>query len=170
MITGAPASGKSSLAHGLARALPGFALLQKDPVKEVLYEALTEMERRAPDCSRRLSDAAMRVLWAQASACPRVILEANFRTADPGERQKFQDLPGHKIEIHCQCPFEVATRRFAHRSPLRHPAHTLHRLSPALFEEFSRAFELAPLVELDTSVPVDVEAVAARLREHWPEL
>jgi predicted kinase len=76
-VSGAPGSGKTSLAVPLAAAL-GYALLAKDRIKETLHDALGAPE---PDraWSRRLGGAAMELLWALAADAPAVVIEANFR-------------------------------------------------------------------------------------------
>lgn len=169
-VTGPPASGKSSVVEPLARALPSFALLQKDPLKEALYEAMHQVDPHAPPPSRLLSDVALRMLWALAPDCPRVILEANFRTLDPEQRARFQSLSANKLEIHCVCPFEVALQRFASRAGKRHPAHTVHTLTPATFQESLPPFGLSPVIEVDTTKPIDVLRLLEAIRSHWPEV
>jgi hypothetical protein len=77
-VSGAPGSGKTSLAVPLAAEL-GYALLSKDRIKETLYDALGAP---APDraWSRMLGGAAMELLWALAADAPAAVIEANFRS------------------------------------------------------------------------------------------
>lgn len=154
------------MAEFLAQALPGFVLIQKDILKEALFEALGE----SAGGSRSLSDAAMGLLWALAPKCPRVILEANFRNQDSRERERFEALKAEKLEIHCWCPAEVATRRFAARSAERHPAHTVKELSRRVYEESEEPFGTGPLIRLDTTESVDLPRLVEQVRRHWPEL
>jgi predicted kinase len=72
LISGAPGSGKTSLAGPLAAEL-GFALLGKDRIKETLHDALGAP---APDLawSRRLRAAAIELLWTLAADVPAVVL------------------------------------------------------------------------------------------------
>jgi adenylylsulfate kinase-like enzyme len=67
-VSGAPGSGKTSLAVPLAAEL-GYALLAKDRIKETLHDALGAPE---PDraWSRKLGGAAMELLWALAADAP----------------------------------------------------------------------------------------------------
>jgi predicted kinase len=67
-VSGAPGSGKTSLAIPLAAEL-GYALVAKDRIKETLHDALGARE---PDLawSRRLGGAVMELLWALAADAP----------------------------------------------------------------------------------------------------
>ena len=169
-VTGPPASGKSTIAMSIAQALPGFALLQKDPLKEALYDAMRESDPLTSTSSRFLSNAALHMLWALAPSCPRVVLEANFRTVDPHERQRFHSLRVNKLEVHCVCPFEVAVQRFSARAANRHPAHTVHALTPEIFHESKSPFGLSPVIEVDTAKPIDSPRLLDQIRTYWPGL
>ena len=170
LVSGAPGSGKSTVARALQGALPGFALLKKDCVKETLFASLSPQEKQAPETSRKLSGMAIEVLWALAPRCPRVILEANFRTNDPRERERFGLLPGRKLEVHCHCSPEKAQLRFSTRAEIRHPAHTLQTLSSTLLAEFDAPFALGPVITVNTETRFDLPYLLERLREHWPDV
>jgi len=66
LVTGPPASGKTSLAQPLARHL-GLPLLGKDTIKEVLFDSLGTGDRA---WSRRLGAASYAVLLELAGSCP----------------------------------------------------------------------------------------------------
>jgi hypothetical protein len=120
--------------------------------------------------SRLNGDSAMHLLWALAPRCPQLVLEANFRTQSAFERGQVTDLirkPGARVvEIFCRVPLEEATRRFAERARLErhHPAHALTEMSLEQLAVYSQPFALSPVIEIDTSVPVDVDALLARVR------
>jgi hypothetical protein len=101
-VSGAPGSGKTSLAFPLAAEL-GYALLAKDRIKETLYDALGAPE---PDrvWSRRLGGAAMELLWALAADAPAVVIEANFRPYSEYEREKLSGLAAYPVEVYCVLP------------------------------------------------------------------
>lgn len=162
-ISGAPGAGKTSLAAPLAGEL-GYALVTKDRIKETLHDAFGAPE---PDraWSRRLGGAAMELLWALAADSHAVIIEANFRPYSEYERGRLAALAalgGHMVEVHCQCPAEVAAARYNARA--RHPVHVLTKLPVEAMAEFDRPVGLGQLVTVDTTVPVDVGAVAALVR------
>jgi predicted kinase len=159
LVSGPPASGKTTLARPLAQAL-GFALLTKDDIKESLY---TAMQGTPGDVafSRRIGAAAMEVLWALAPHCPAVVLEANFRTTSGYERRKVTDLlaaGSHIVEVCCRLPREEASRRFAERARevRHHPAHSLAEMSPERMAEYEQPFALSPVIEVDTTSAIDI--------------
>lgn len=167
LVSGPPASGKTTIARPLAEAL-GFALLTKDDIKESLF---TSMNGEPGDVtfSRRLSEAAMDLLWTLAPHCPQVVLEANFRTQSARERSQAADLislPGTRlVEVFCRIPLDEAARRFAQRArDERHPAHALREMTVEQLAAYAEPFALSPVIEVDTSRTVDVDALLARVR------
>lgn len=175
LISGAPASGKSTVARALAATF-GFPLLSKDTFKESLYESLggllAERTSSPEDLSRLLSRAAMDVLWSAAPDCPQVILEANFRTNSEEERARFAALAGRKLEVYCRCSPEEASRRFRERAERErhHPAHSIKSLSADAMREYDRPFGLCPVIEVNTELPVDTAEIVRQIRGYWPDL
>jgi AAA domain len=74
LVTGPPASGKTTLARPLAHHL-GVPLLGKDTIKEALFDTLGTGDRA---WSRRLGAASYAVLLALARELPTAVLDANF--------------------------------------------------------------------------------------------
>jgi predicted kinase len=162
LVSGAPGSGKTSLAGSLAAEL-GFALLGKDRIKETLHDALGAP---APDLawSRRLGAAAMELLWTLAADAPAVVLEANFRPRSAHERNRILALSARPVEVNCVCPPELAARRYADRTATGHPVHVVTSLSPDQMAEYDQPVGIGDLVTVDTTVPVDVAALADLVR------
>jgi predicted kinase len=160
-VSGAPGSGKTSLAGLLATEL-GYALLSKDRIKETLHDALGAPE---PDLawSRRLGSAAMELLWALAADAPAVVIEANFRPASEYERAKLSGLATQPVEVHCACPPELALQRYNAR--VTHPVHVLTTLQLEAMAEYDRPVGIGTLVTVDTTGTVDVRALATAVRE-----
>ena len=175
LISGAPASGKSTVARALAAAC-GFSLLSKDTFKESLFTSLgallTERTSSPEELSPMLSRAAMDVLWSLAPDCPQVILEANFRTKNEEERSRFAALEGRKLEIYCRCPPEEAVRRFRERAERErhHPAHSVKSLSLDAMRAYDQPFGLCPVIEADTERPLDTAEIVRQIRGYWPDL
>jgi predicted kinase len=171
LISGPPASGKTTVARPLAERL-GFALLTKDDIKETLFTAM----HGAPgdvEFSRRIGAAAMELLWALAPHCPALVLEANFRTQSQYERDQVARLIAQAdiVEVYCRIPREEASRRFAERARLErhHPAHVLAEMPPDRMTEYEEPFALSPVIEVDTQNPVDIVAVARQIESRWAQ-
>jgi predicted kinase len=166
-ISGAPGTGKTSLAGPLAAEL-GFALITKDVIKETLHDALGAPAEVDLAWSRRLGAASMELLWALAPRAPQVVIEANFRPYSEYERGRLAGLaqllgPGSRpVEVHCSCPAELACARYNAR--VTHPVHVIKSLTVSAMAEYDRPVGIGDLVVADTTVPVDVAAVAAQVR------
>jgi predicted kinase len=161
-VSGAPGSGKTSLAVPLAAEL-GYALLTKDRIKETLHDALGAPE---PDqaWSRKLGGAAMELLWALAADAPAVVIEANFRPYSEYERARLSGLAAaaQLVEVHCACPPALAVKRYNAR--VTHPVHVVTTLGMEAMAEYDRPVGIGTLVTVDTAVPVDLTAIAAAVR------
>jgi hypothetical protein len=123
--------------------------------------------------SRRLGAAAMEMLWALAACAPAVVLEANFWADDPRHLARALSLGTVPVEVLCVCPLEECVRRYAERAPSRHVIHVERDAKLAAAEGFERSARpvgLGPVVEVDTTRPVDIEALAARVRALLPVL
>jgi len=156
------------LAEPLAAEL-GYSLLAKDIIKETLHGVLgpPDLDRAR---SRELGAASMELLWALAARSPQVLIEANFRPYSDYERDRLAALGGVQVEVHCACPPELAVARYNARP--RHPVHVQTNITPDYLTEFDRPVGIGALVTVDTTTPVDVPAIAARVRSlllsrHW---
>jgi predicted kinase len=166
VVGGMPSSGKTTVAEGLAGRLR-LPVIAKDEIKESLYDTLGSGDT---DWSSRLGDAAYGLIFALARASlgagASVIVEANFF---PDHAGSLAALPDHRtVQIHCSAPLEVLLERYASRT--RHPGHNDAEkiaLLPARFESGAHApLQLAgELIELHTTEPVDLDALAARIRQ-----
>ena len=165
LVTGPPASGKTTLAGPLAAAL-GLPLIGKDLVKEALFDALGTGDRA---WSRRLGRASYEVLYAVAGALPAAVLDANL---GPEAIPRLHALDAHLIEVFCRCPAAEVERRFASRAPTRHPGHVDHLLAPEIRATLTRGVAPlrlgGPVLEVDTTHPVDAAGVAAWVQAHLP--
>lgn len=166
VVTGMPSSGKTTVAEGIACRLR-LPLIAKDEIKESLYESLGAADVAA---SADLGRAAYALIFALARAClgssASVVVEANFFRDQVAE---FNALPAHRVvQLHCQAPLAILVERYANRS--RHAGHhdaEKIRELPARFESgVHDALELpGHLIELDTTEPVDLDALANKLSE-----
>ena len=168
MVSGPPGAGKTTLARPLAKAL-GFALLCKDDIKEPLYDALGGT-RGDVEASKRIGAASWEILWALAPHIPRLVLEANFHRDNAYERERIAALGGRLIEIYCRCPPGEVVRRFALRAarPQHHIAHYGGAIAEAdVIAQFGRPVGIGTVIEVDTSAPVDIAALAQKIAAAW---
>lgn len=155
VVTGAPASGKTTIARPLARELR-MPLVEKDEIKEPLFDVLGVFDS---EWSRRLSEASFAVMFRLAEDADAVMLEGNFA---PHHRSRLLALDPRPLEVFCRCSGEELVRRFVARSPQRHPGH--RNLSRDEILDYARSGPLGlggPLLELGTEAP-NARAVAAR--------
>ena len=161
-VSGTPGAGKSTLAGPLAAEL-GYALITKDTIKETLHDALGAPEAGLA-WSQRLGGASMELLWTLAACAPAVVIEANFRPYNDYQCGRLRGLGGRAVEVHCACPPEVAAARYNARAT--HPVHVVKTLPVSAMAEYDRPVGIGDLVTVDTTGPVDVAAVAGRVRRY----
>ena len=109
-VSGAPGSGKTTLAGMLAETLQ-MNLIGKDLIKETLWDVFDPPSGDL-QWSRRLGAASMEVIWTLAAESRRTVLEANFRPHSDYEKAKLSGLSAKLAEVYCSCPPEVARERY----------------------------------------------------------
>ena len=103
-------------------------------------------------------------MWTIARSAPEVVLEANFNSRHEWQRTELRALHPSPLEVFCRCPPTVAAERYntRHRRADRHPVHVLQEIAVEVVTAF-QPLHLGPVVEVDTTQPVDVEALAAEV-------
>jgi glucokinase len=157
LVNGLPASGKSTLAAGLADEL-GFALLSKDAILAPL--ASLTWPRVSSDA---LGGIALDAMYALAAAIEGgVILDSiwlSTRDRPFLERGLASIGEPRVVEVWCQLPEALAEERFQRRKPHRHPVHGDWR--PGFWDHAVPVTDDPVIVE--TAGDVDVAALAARV-------
>jgi hypothetical protein len=169
IVSGLPASGKSTVAAGLAEDLR-LPLMDKDAYLESLFG---DSHAGNPQLREMLSRDADALLREAAQRSEGGVLSSWWKhpksKADSGTPVAWlTSLPGLLIEVHCACRPEVAAARFLARK--RHPGHCDERHSEAtLVGAFVEQAELGPLgvgalVEVNSERPHDRTALADKIR------
>jgi predicted kinase len=126
-VSGAPGTGKTTVAVELARQLD-VPLLSLDVIKEALGDSLGLGDEGWSD---RLGDAAAEVLFQLAASFPSVIAEGWWRRE---RRERAMNEFAGWVEVFCHCDPEVAVRRMrARAADARHPIHR-DVINPAMLD------------------------------------
>ena len=166
VVSGPPASGKSTLAPRVATAL-GLPLVAKDTIKDALMEVLPPPDVAA---SRQLGRASVRAMLAVAAASPiGAVIESNLYRSIATE--ELGRLPGPVVELFCRCDRAVGHDRYRRRAGTRHAGHFDHDRTPDELWNDEVAEPVAggwPVLEVDTNQPVDLAGVLRFVQEHLP--
>lgn len=171
VVTGLPASGKTTLGRALSDSLR-LPFMDKDDVLETLFDALGA---DSPDDRSRLSRASDAVLESMALASQGAVLASFWRrprlsstSGTPSDWLSTLDSDA-VVEVLCECDPAVAAERYARRR--RHPGHFDHRFAEdELRSGFEQLANEGPLfgsspVRVDTSGPVDPSDVTVLICE-----
>jgi len=162
LVSGPPASGKSTLAPVLAHEL-GLPLVAKDTIKDALMAHLPVPNVEA---SRQLGRAAVAAMLAVAAQSPvGAVIESNFYRSVAVE--SLTGLPGAIVEVFCRCDRDIARQRYSSRAGVRQAGHfDAVRTDDELWNE-----EIAepvnggwPVLNVDTNHPVDIDGLLVRIR------
>ena len=161
LVTGPPAAGKSTLSALLAREL-GLPRLAKDTIKDALGAVLGAGD---VDASRRLGAAAVQALLAVAEENAAGVLDSVW--VAPASVQRLRALPAPVVEVFCSCPLPELRRRYRARAAERSAGFDLERPERELWNDRSLRPIAGgwPVVPIDTTVDVDVPALAAAVRQ-----
>jgi len=169
IVSGIPGSGKTTLAAPLAAGL-GIALISKDTIKESLFDVLGT---GSLEWSQSLGRASHVIMYRLAAFAPSAVLESHFwRHKAETELEALGNLA---VQVYCRCPVELAVQRYRARAqrPDRHPGHLAEHQAEEVIRTWSESEPLplelrCPLVEVDTTRPVDVSGVVEAIRAAWP--
>lgn len=168
IVSGIPASGKSTVGHAVAAGL-GLALLDKDEILEAMFDSqgVGNAEWRT-----KLSRAADLVLQERALRSGGAVITSWWRhplsQVESGTPIDWlSSLSGAVVELHCVCSPPVAAARFLLRQ--RHAGH-LDRLktSAEVLRSFEQQAALGPLaigrlIEINTERSVEFNKLIAQI-------
>jgi predicted kinase len=166
LVSGPPASGKSTLAPELAVGLR-LPLIAKDTIKDALMSVLPVPDVEA---SRLIGRAAVVAMLAVANASPvGAVIESNFHRSVA--RPELLHLPGIVIEVFCRCDRAEARARYQARAGTRTAGHFDHlRMRDDLWDDEVTEPVAGgwPVLEVRTDGPVEVAEVLASVRAAIP--
>jgi predicted kinase len=167
VVSGAPGTGKSTIARELGAALR-WCVLSLDPIKEALADVLGLGDE---DWSNRVGDAAAEVVFRLAADFPDAVAEGWWRRA---RRDRAVAEFAGAVEVFCHCdPYLAAARSVARIGAGRHPIHR-DVINPGGVGAAAHIASLAatviplglggPLIEVDTGRPDAGAAAVAAVR------
>jgi len=174
IVSGPPASGKTTLAKRLAADF-SLPLIAKDGIKEALFETLGTGDR---EWSQRLGRGSFALIWhfleVELAVGRSALVEGNF-DADHGaaELTRLRRRFGFKaLQLHCRAPAEVLYQRYERRITDRHPGHVDKQRLADIREHLDPDRYLLPLPDdlliVDTTSfdSLDYSPIHEALRHH----
>jgi predicted kinase len=161
IVSGAPGSGKTTLAQAVAPLL-GLPLIAKDTIKEALMTVLPVPDVAA---SRLIGSASVAAMLAVAGQTSGAVLESVWHRSR--SLPDLSRLPGEIVEVFCLCSPEVAAQRYQLRTGTRSAGHfdAGRTVTDLWNDEVARPVAGGwPVIEIDTTSPVDASLLAGRIR------
>ena len=175
VVTGPPASGKTTVARVIARELR-LPSISKDTLKETLFEEIGWDDELEPKFERAALALLFAVVEAQLEVGVSVVAESNFDSDSDVEpfRQLASEHDARILQLHLERPKELLLARFAERaaSGRRHSAHRDHprdidevraRLEAGDWDPLDLPGELLQF-EIGKDADEDAPAIAQRVR------
>lgn len=171
LISGLPASGKTTLAHQIGSAL-SLPVIDKDDILDRLFDS-----KGVGDASwrRKLSRESDEILLREATASKGAILASFWHLSgmpmDSGTPTDWVNpLLFQVVTVHCECDVKIAAERFLQRK--RHHGHLDQNSSyEQLVTNFEQLNRLEPIIIgeriiANTSGMTNIEPVVQQIREH----
>ena len=162
VVSGPPASGKTTLSRAIAPVL-GLPLIAKDTIKQALMTVLPVPDVAASRVVGRASVAALLAVAAESSGG--AVLESVWHRSNALD--ELRRLPGQVVEVFCRCDPVLAAERYALRAGSRDAGHfdALRATGELWNDEVAQPVAGGwPVIEVDTAGPVDLGRLVAAIR------
>ncbi len=169
VVSGLPASGKTTIGRWLAEAL-GWPILDKDDFLEAEFDKFSAIDMARRQQLSRKSDA---IFEQRAKGQSSGVLVSFWRPSDQlvsygTATEWISELQSPVVELHCRCDPAVAQKRFSSRT--RHPGHNDALRLDGLARQFDELAPLGPLgiwpcVTIETTDLRDIDTVGERATE-----
>ena len=170
ILTGLPASGKTTLGRELASSL-NLPIFDKDDYTEALYDKLGTGDRAY---RQKLSTKGSELFQADAIQHQRVILVTHWRpttlSGPSGTPTAWLEQTYKKVvEIYCECPVDFATERFIQRK--RHPGHLDEDRTKAQTFEWLRNYGahlpigIGQLIRVKSNAEIQVDSLIEEIHQ-----
>jgi predicted kinase len=163
LVSGAPGSGKTTLARQLAPKLH-LPLVAKDDIKETLFDALGWSDRAwSMRVGSGVWDVLFMLLERAAEAGASIIVESNFHTE---HRERIATLSETVVEVYCVARPGTLVSRIRERE--RHPGHVDDSISfdgEAMLVRHQPVADRVVHVDTEELDQVDVDDIVRRILE-----
>lgn len=161
LVTGLPASGKTTLGRQLGKALK-LPFLSRDIVKEAIFDSIERGDVVSP---KTLGTSSANVVWTLLKDCPAGAIVETWINPSRGDSAPVGIILKQAgvqtvYEILCQCPGDLAADRYVNRQ--RNPVHRADRKVIQDIRDtaaFMKPLGLGPTLTVDTTVPVNIDRV-----------
>jgi len=175
IVSGLPASGKSTLARAIAPAL-ALPVFDKDDFLEALFDRSGASDAASRHALSRAADLEFRnQVERSAGGVITSWWKHPLSSSDSGTPIDWlASLSGRRVEVHCRCQPATAAARFLARR--RHPVHLDHRWSyEELVGRFTRDASQGPLgighvVEVETDGEIRLAELLRQIEQFWPSV
>ena len=170
MVSGLPASGKTTLGAGLAARL-SLPLLDKDHILEALFDTFGTIDVETRQRLSRTSDGVLAKLAEMSQGAVIVSFWRHEQVVGTSGTPTswLKAMSPHIVEVYCDCPPRLAEQRFKSRQ--RHFGHNDGARFEQLQAQFERLSALGPLnigalVRVSTDAGYNFDLVADQVRRH----
>ncbi len=157
IVSGPPASGKTTLALRLSKDL-NLLMLSKDDLKEIIWDNVGYNDAERSKTAWAALAIIKKYTESMLTKGQSIIIESNFDKARSSAylQDVLDKVDAHSIEVHCIAPAEMLQKRFLHRAlhdETRHHGHTDKRDAPNYYEKlYLKSAETLGIADVEMTI------------------